>query len=132
MIQNAALTDSEWVLIQIIWENQPCTLRSICNEVNKKHAWSRHAVISFLKRMETKKTIAVQEASPHKLYRALISKEETVLQEAKDVLDRAFEGNPMLMVSYLANDKAFSEEELEELVQILRNGKEAQHDATDT
>lgn len=128
MTQNVTLTDSEWVLMQIIWENQPCTLRTICNEANKKHKWTRHAIISFLKRMEAKKSISVEDARPRKLYRALIKKDETVLQEVQDVLDRAFDSKPLLMVSYLANNQVFSQEEIEELMQILQNGKEAQHD----
>ena len=45
------LTANEWDIMKIIWELQPCTLRQICDEANKHHDWTRHAVISFLKRM---------------------------------------------------------------------------------
>jgi BlaI family transcriptional regulator, penicillinase repressor len=118
------ISDNEWILMQIIWDKQPCTLRQICNEADKKANWSQHAIISFLKRMEKKGTISVEDARPVKLYRALVEKGATIQNELDNVLAKVYNGNPLLLVSSLVKQQQFTDEELAELIKILQQGKD--------
>lgn len=119
------LTANEWDIMKIIWELQPCTLRQICDEANKHHDWTRHAVISFLKRMETKGAVYVEDADPVKLYTAAFEQDEAIRQELDNTLSRVFNDSPLMMVSYLAKSSKFSEDEIEQMIAILKAGDDS-------
>ncbi len=116
------LTPNEWDIMRIVWRYQPCTLRQICDHLAKTHTWTRHAVISFLKRMETKGVISVDDSQQYKLYSALIEQNETIQHELSGTISRVFDGNPMLMVSFLAKSRDYTEAELQEMIDILKSG----------
>ncbi|MCR4671588.1 MAG: BlaI/MecI/CopY family transcriptional regulator [Saccharofermentans sp.] len=118
------LTGSEWDIMKIIWEKQPCTLRQICDAVKKQHDWSRHAVISFLKRMETKGTIYVEDADPVKLYTAAVSQDDAIRQEMGSTMSRLFNDSPMMLVSYIAQSNRFTDKEIEQMIDILKEGED--------
>lgn len=118
------LTGSEWDIMKIIWEKQPCTLRQICDAVKMQHDWSRHAVISFLKRMETKGTINVEDADPVKLYTAAVSQDDAIRQEMGSTMSRLFNDSPMMMVSYIAQSNRFTDKEIEQMIDILKEGED--------
>lgn len=124
MCMEINLTANEWEIMKIIWAQQPCTLRMICDEVGKTHSWTRHAVISFLKRMESKGAIHVEEAEPVKIYTAAIEQETAIRQELGSTLARVFDDSPIMMVSYLAKSNSFTEQEIEQMIAILKDGDE--------
>lgn len=124
MSEEVNLTASEWDIMRIIWEHQPCTLRKICDESARAHAWTRHAVISFLKRMETKGAIRVDDTQRYKRYSALLEQDETMRHELSGTISRVFDGNPLLMVSFLAKSGKYTEAELQEMIDILKSGGE--------
>ena len=77
------LTNNEWAIMEIIWENGSATFKQIFVGV-KEHEWSQATVQSFLKRMETKGTIRSEKmGSFKKRYFPLISKEDAIRHESK-------------------------------------------------
>lgn len=124
MCMEVNLTANEWEIMKIIWAQQPCTLRMICDEAGKSHSWTRHAVISFLKRMETKGAIEVEDAEPVKLYTAAIEQDDAIRQELGSTLSRVFNDSPVMMVSYLAKSNSFTDKEIEQMIAILKDGDE--------
>ena len=116
------LTVNEWDIMKIIWEKQPCTLRMILNETNKTHTWTRHAVISFLKRMETKGSIHVDDSGQVKIYTAAVAQDEAIRQELDSTLTRVFDDSPVMMVSYLAKSGNVTDEDIAKMIAVLKNG----------
>ena len=125
MSNEVNLTASEWDIMKIIWDKQPCTLRMITDETDKNHSWTRHAVISFLKRMETKGSINVDDSGKVKVYTAAVGQEEAIRQELGSTLSRVFDDSPVMMVSYLAKSGNFTDEEIEQMIAILRDGDDS-------
>ncbi|MCR5803641.1 MAG: BlaI/MecI/CopY family transcriptional regulator [Clostridia bacterium] len=118
------LTANEWDIMKIIWENQPCTLRTICDEANKDHDWTRHAVISFLKKMEAKGAVSVNDSESVKIYSALIAEDEAIRAELGNTLTRVFDNSPVKMVSYLAKTGSISDEQIAQMIAILKDGED--------
>lgn len=125
MKERIPLADSEWRLMQIIWEKSPCTYREICNAACPAYGWTKHAVISFLKRMEVKGAIRVEDAKPVKLYYPLLDKSEAIHLETEDVLDRVYNGNILLMVQSATRARQLTAQELTELERLLEAGRDA-------
>ncbi|HWS28520.1 MAG TPA: BlaI/MecI/CopY family transcriptional regulator, partial [Clostridia bacterium] len=124
MSERVPLADSEWRLMQIIWEKAPCTFRQICDAACKPYSWTKYVVVSYLKRMEAKGAIRVKDAKPVKLYYPLLDREEAICTETEDVLDRVYNGDFLLMVQSAARARGLSEKEISELEQLLRTGRE--------
>jgi len=125
MKEHTALAATEWRLMQIIWEKSPCTYRQICDAACEPYGWSKHAVISYLKRMEAKGAIRVEDAKPVKLYYPLLDKARAINAETEDVLDRVYNGSLLLMIQSAASARGLTERELDELERLLGAGREA-------
>ena len=86
--------------------------------------WTKHTVMSFLKRLEEKGALHYVEGERAKLYYPDVKKEEAVMQETKGFLDRVFHGNMGLMLNTMVQQKALTKEDMEELYAILEEGRE--------
>ena len=120
MSDEIKLTANEWDIMKIIWAKQPCTLRMIIDETDKNHSWSRHAVISFLKKMEAKGTISVDETGPVKVYTAAVEQNDAIKQELGSTLSRVFDDSRVMMVSYLVKSGDVTDEEIEQMIAVLK------------
>lgn len=127
MKEHNTLADTEWRLMQIIWEHAPRTFREICDIACPAYGWSKHAVISYLKRMEAKGAIRVEDAKPVKLYYPLLDRDQAIREETKDVLERVYHGSVLLMVQSAVHQQGLSETDFAELERILKG--ECRHNA---
>ena len=117
------LSDSEWIIMQEIWKRGEATFREICDGV-VAHQWSKPAVAAFLKRMEKKGAIASAEGGPVKVYRSLLRRETAVRKETRDIFRRVYGGDVALLAQSLVRSAALDENDMEELIALLRKGRE--------
>lgn len=117
--RHTGLSENEWYIMQVLWERSPRSLREICDALKPVKGWTRHAVISFLKRMEAKGAVSVDESGKVKEYRALWNREETVREETGSLLQRVYGGDLLLMVSNAVKGQELTREEKEQLRQLL-------------
>ena len=129
MKATGGLTDSEWKIMLTLWEQSPKTLRQITDDVQKEMGWTKHTVISFLKRMEQKGSIRVEEASPARLYYPAIDKNSVVADETDWMIKRLYGGSSKLLVSNMV-DK-LGDEDINELIAILQKARK-EHDSGTT
>lgn len=124
MKYSTGLSENEWYIMQVLWENSPAALREICDALKDSKGWSRHAVTSFLKRMLEKGAITVDESGKVKKYSPVWSKEETILEETHSILDRVYRGDLLLMVSNAVKEQKLTKKEIEELKEMLDHMEE--------
>ncbi len=124
MKEHIMLADSEWLLMQIIWEKQPCTYRQICDAACEPNGWTRYVVSSYLKRMEAKGVIRIEDAKPVKLYYPLLDRSEAIRTETDDVLKRVYNGDLLLMVQSAVHGQRLSDEEYAALARLLQAERE--------
>ncbi len=114
-----AISDSEWKIMNALWDSSPKTITELTKELEESTGWTKHTVITLLKRLEAKGAVYFVEGERAKQYHAKIPQNETVIEEAKHFLNKAFKGKLGLMINTLIEDEDFSEEELDELYEIL-------------
>lgn len=112
------LSENEWYIMQVLWEKSPSTLREICDALQKKKGWTKHAVSSFLKRMEAKGAIRTEDAKVKEYY-AVWNREAMIEKETHSVLDRVYKGDLLLMVTNAVKQQELTKEEMDELKQLL-------------
>lgn len=118
------LSEAEWKVMTLLWQRAPQTMMEITNHFKSTTGWSKHTVMTFLRRMEEKKAIHYEEGERAKLYYPDIEKEEAVLQETENFLEKVFDGRMGLMINTMVEKKALSKEEITEMYEILRKAEE--------
>lgn len=118
--KSVALADTEWSIMQIIWDSNPITFREICDVIAETKGWSKHSVASYLKRMEKKGAIMSEPSTSVKKYYPIIDRKSAISRETKSILDRVFNGNPLLMVQTMAEEQGLSDETIEQLTELLK------------
>ncbi|MDD6811810.1 MAG: BlaI/MecI/CopY family transcriptional regulator [Lachnospiraceae bacterium] len=118
------LSEAEWKVMNLLWEEAPQTMMQITNKLKESTGWTKHTVMTFLRRMEEKGAIHYEEGERAKQYYPDVEKEEAVLQETEEFLDKVFGGHMGLMLNTMVEKKALSKEEISELYEILRKAEE--------
>lgn len=113
------LSDAEWKVMNLLWEEAPRTMMQITNALKEETGWTKHTVMSFLKRMEEKGALHYAEGEKARLYYPDLKREEAALRETEDFLDRVFQGKMGMMLNTMVQQRALSREDLEELHKIL-------------
>lgn len=112
------ISNSEWEILEKLWDKGDMTIAQLEAAFKDTTGWTRHAIISFLKKMEAKNLVAYEEIGRAKHYRAVPEKDKTVKAESEAFLNRVFDGKIGLMVSSLVDDH-LSDEEADELIKLL-------------
>lgn len=117
------LSDAEWKIMNLLWERAPQTMMQLTSALKPETGWTKHTVMSFLKRMEEKKALHYEEGEKAKLYYPDLKKEEAVLLETEDFLEKVFQGRMGMMLNTMVQQQALSREDLEELHKILEDAE---------
>lgn len=118
------LSESEWKVMNLLWEEAPRTIMQITNHFKGSTDWTKHTVMTFLRRMEEKGAVHFEEGERAKLYYPDIEKTDAVLQETEEFLDKVFGGRMGLMLNTMVEKKALSKDEITELYEILKKAEE--------
>lgn len=118
------LSEAEWKVMSLLWRDAPQTMMQMTNYFKDTTGWSKHTVMTFLRRMEEKEAICHVEGERAKLYYPRIERDEAVLQETEEFLEKVFDGRMGLMLNTMVEKKAVSREEIAQMYEILRKAEE--------
>ena len=118
------LSDGEWKIIQLLWEESPQTIIQLTKALESETGWTKHTIISYLKRMEEKGAVRYQTEGRTKQFYPLLEERDAELQETKDFLDKVFQGKLGLLLHTLVEQQNFSEDEIQELQDVLDRAKQ--------
>ena len=83
------LTDSEWQVLQVLWDTGGAALGEVAEALRPQTGWSRNTVLTYLTRMEKKGLVAIdKEGYPHR-YRAALDQDACRAQERRSFLQPA-------------------------------------------
>lgn len=124
MAKMIRLSEAEWKVMNLLWEEAPQTMMQLTNHLKETTGWTKHTVMTFLKRMEEKGAVRYEEGGRAKLYYPKVDRTEAVLQETEEFLEKVFDGRMGLMLNTMVEQQALSREEIRELYEILRQAEE--------
>lgn len=124
-----SLTQAEWNVMECLWEAGPLTGREVTRRLERSCGWSRSTTLTLLSRLEHKGTLeSIPGEQGPKVFSPLLGREDAALQETKDFLNRVYQGSFSLMVSTLTQKQTLSQEELDELYELLKGLEAERHD----
>ncbi|MGN1102669.1 MAG: BlaI/MecI/CopY family transcriptional regulator [Huintestinicola sp.] len=123
MDEKLRLSSSEWKIISLLWENEPMTIMQITAALSNETGWTKHTVITLLKRMEDKKAVSFDQIGNAKHYYPLIKREDVAVSETRSFLQRLYRGSIGMMVNSMIMQNALSKEDIDELYDILKKAE---------
>ena len=118
------VTEAEWKIMEVLWDHAPRTMGEITAILEPVTGWTRHTVITLLKRMTEKGAVSMDDTGRAKKYVPLISREEASTAETHKFLDHVFSGKAALLVNHLLDAGDLSTDELQEILNIIKSGKD--------
>lgn len=112
--------------MNVLWEEAPQTITRLTRCFQESTGWTKHTIMTFLKRMEDKGAVYYETGERAKLYYPKIERREAALQETEEFLERVFGGRMGLMLNTMVEQRALSGKEIAELHEILKRAEETQ------
>ena len=113
------LTEAEWSIIKVVWENEPCAAGTVQEALAKSKDWAYSTVKTTMDRMVNKGLLEITKIRNMQLFRAKISQADAKKSELRKMLKRAFDGALTPMMQFLIEHEDFSKEELKKLRQLV-------------
>jgi len=118
--RDSELTEAEWEIIQVVWENEPCAAPTVQEKLAARKKWTYSTVKTLMDRMATKGLLTTERIRNLMLYRAAIRRDEAQRGELLKTVKRAFGGAFTPMMQFMVENDTFSQRELNELESLIR------------
>lgn len=115
-------TEAEWKILEVLWAQSPQTIAEITKALAASTGWSRHVVITLLKRMEEKGTVTVDDTGTAKRYAPKVSQKEASTEETGRFLTHVFKGDASLLLNQLVDSGRLTADDLKQILQEMNNG----------
>lgn len=123
MKQEIRVTNSEWYLMNCLWEDHPRSLMQLVPLLKEQVGWSKSTCATMVRRMTEKGLIRYEEQGKTKFFYPNVKKEDVVVQETRDFLQRIYDGSIGMMMSALVRQNDLSREDIQELQEILKTAE---------
>ena len=123
----AELTEAEWEIMQVVWEQEPCAAGTVQEALAATRDWCYATVKLTMDRMVAKGFLQIERIRNLQLFHSCISEVEARRGELRKMLARAFGGTLTPMLKFLIEHEGLSKEdaaELREFVNKAGKGKE--------
>ncbi len=120
------ISESELVLMKIIWKNGGAALYSLIMEElgQDRNAWKNNTVLTLLSRLVEKKFLKVKKIGRRNEYIAVVTQAEYQTMQTHSFLDKVYGGNVKNLVSTLLRQDILSADELKEIETFWRKENE--------
>lgn len=112
------LSDSEWKLMNRLWQSSPRTITELTAALKAETGWSKNTVITMLDRLEAKGAVRYEPGRARRYFPA-VERSEAARAETESFLSKVYGGSLGLMVSNLVEAKALTAADIAELSAIL-------------
>ena len=117
------ISNSECYVMECLWESSPRTLMQIVEACKKRAGWAKSTCTTMVKRMDAKGLIRHEEGGRAKLFYPMVKREDVVVKQTKDFLQRIYHGSVGMMMNTLVEQNDLTDEDIDELEHILEQCK---------
>ena len=118
------ISESEWIVMKVIWNNNPITSNSIVDALSGSTDWKPKTIKTLLTRLVKKGAVGYEDKRREYHYYPLIEESVLVKKESRSFLKRVFGGALKPMIATMVEREKLSKEEVEELKSLFENKTE--------
>src|SRR6266576_2226648 len=119
MASGLQISDSEWDVMEPIWQAGACTAADVIRHLHGTHDWNHSTIRTLLARLVEKGALAYDVDGAKYIYRAAVSRERCVRQEGRSFLEKAFGGDVAALVAHFVTEAPLDRDQVEQLRQML-------------
>lgn len=113
------ISDAEWLVMKILWKEQPLTSENIIQRLASKVSWHPKTVRTLISRLVQKKAIAFKAEGREYLYYPLLEENKSIKEETSSFVKRVFDGALQPMLAHFVENQTLSSKEIKELKNLL-------------
>lgn len=114
------ISDSEWAIMEALWESSPQTASEVTKTLRTTMNWAENTVRTLLTRLVEKGALKTSEnASGTRTFIPAVKREACVRAESQSFLDRVFGGAAKPLLVHFAQNTKLTADEVKELKKLL-------------
>jgi BlaI family transcriptional regulator, penicillinase repressor len=117
---NLELFESEWAILQKVWELEPCAAPTIQEALEKDKGWAYTTVKTMMDRMVKKGLLKTEKIRNLYLYSAVVTQSQARASEIARTLKRAFDGTFTPMMQFMIENDQLSEKDYGRLENLIK------------
>ena len=120
-LEDKMLTEVELELMTIIWKLKEASVAEVIEELPEGRKLAYTSVSTIIRILEQKDIVRSRKEGRGHLYFPNIKKEDYESKAVKHVVEKVFNGTPLLLVKQLLSDSNLSEQEINEIKELIKN-----------
>jgi len=117
------LTEAEWIIIKVVWENEPCAAGTVQETLQESKNWAYSTVKGAMDRMVEKGFLEINKIRNLQLFKSKISQAEAKKSEFRKMLKRAFDDALTPMMQFLIENEDFSKKDLRQMRELIEKAE---------
>lgn len=123
-VTKQVITDSEYAIMKVLWHNdKKMTVGDVCARLTGKE-WTPSTVSTLMQRLAKKEVIGFEKKGKAHYYFPLMKKDEYSVNETRSLIKKLYDGSLKNLVASLAENKAISKDEIDDLREMFDLGGE--------
>ena len=119
MVEGTEISQSEWIVLNVVWEHQPAAAKTIIEELSKSQEWSPATIRTFLHRLLKKGALQKEQTGNRYLYSSAIPQSRLVKEASRGFLSSVFGGKAAPLLCHFVKNSKLTPEEIDELQELL-------------
>ena len=107
-------------IMNVVWDKDKATVHDVQDVISRGRKPAYSTILTMMRKLEAKGYLAHDVDDRTYVYRATISRQTVRQGVIGDLLDRLFEGSPLLLLNSLVEQNRISEEEVREIRKLIR------------
>ncbi len=117
--ENIELFESEWAILQKVWELEPCAAPTVQEALQNEKGWAYTTVKTMMDRMAKKGLLKTEKIRNLYLYSSSITRTQARKSEISKMLKRAFNDTFTPLMQFIIENDQLSEEEYCQLEHLI-------------
>ncbi|MFZ2149316.1 MAG: BlaI/MecI/CopY family transcriptional regulator [Sedimentisphaerales bacterium] len=113
------ISESEWLVMQVLWSKGPLTANEVVKQLTGKTKWKPKTIKTLITRLTKKGAVKFKKEGRMYRYYPAVSQAECVRMERRSFVRRVYGGTSRPMLASFLEDAELSAEDIAELKKIL-------------
>jgi len=127
--ENLELFESEWAILQKVWELEPCAAPKVTEALKNEKEWAYTTVKTMMDRMVKKGLLKTEKICNLYFYKSAVTRDQARKSEISRTLTRAFDGTFTPLMQFLFENDQLSEQEYKNLEKLIKKRKQRKKDS---
>lgn len=114
------ISESEWIIMKILWASYPQTAYQIIKNIPKSNKWSPKTTKTLLNRLVKKNALNFRQTGKEYEYFPIITKSDSLKAEKKSLVEKLYDGEIKSMLISFIEEEKFTKDEINELTEMLK------------